>query len=190
LLRNKSSRLLPCHRGVFGVNVEPVEVCSSSVGLLDCVPAIFFNLGGQAWGASAADVRTLKGVCRAITHGKDALLCAGTRQRVFVVHWRTAKHLSARQSLDAHGKDVTPGQDLIIVTMHAPAAQTLSPLTLSLLALAPRAPLPSSAPCCHHRLAARHRCSGQLPPPPPSIPPPPSPGQLTRPARARHRRPA
>jgi hypothetical protein len=57
LLRNKSSRLLSCHRGVFGVNVEPVEVCSSSVGLPDRVPAIFFNLGGQAWGASPADVR-------------------------------------------------------------------------------------------------------------------------------------
>jgi hypothetical protein len=56
LLRNKSSRLLPCHQGIFGVNVELVEVCSSSVGLPDRVPAIFFNLGGQAWDASPADV--------------------------------------------------------------------------------------------------------------------------------------
>jgi hypothetical protein len=57
------------------------------------------------------------------------------------VRWCTAKPMSARQSLDAHGKDVTHGKDLIIGTCTLPAAQTLSPLTLSassLLALRAR----------------------------------------------------
>jgi hypothetical protein len=148
LLRNKSSRLLPCHRGVFGVNVEPVEVCSSSVGLPDRVPA---------------SVRTWKCVCRAIAHGKYALLCPG-----------------ARQSSPAHGKGLARTANLLCTAKSSllppctlPAAHTLSlsqpyPHLSASSRPRPRPPLATPPP------------PPSSPPPPPSSPPPP-PSQLTPP---------
>jgi hypothetical protein len=102
------------------------------------------------------------------------------------VLWRTAKPMSARQSLDAHGKDVTRGKDLIIGICTLPAAQTLSPLTLSASSLL--------LSVCAIALIL---CA--TPPPPPSSSSPPSwpapaaqqpTTAFARPAQARHRRPA
>jgi hypothetical protein len=58
-------------------------------------------------GASSADVRTSKGLCCAISHGKGSLLCTGARQRPV----GTAKSSSTRQSLPAHGKEPMHGKD-------------------------------------------------------------------------------
>jgi hypothetical protein len=63
LLENKSSRL---------INVEPVEVCSCGSGLPVRVPTIF-NLGGQARGASPADVQTMKPLSRRCGRVSDAV---------------------------------------------------------------------------------------------------------------------
>jgi hypothetical protein len=77
---HENSRLLPWHRGVFGVNVESVEVCFCGLGLPDCVPPIFFNIGGQARSGRAIFEHQMvfavrkhmaKGLCRATAHGKD-----------------------------------------------------------------------------------------------------------------------
>jgi hypothetical protein len=89
---HKNSRLLPCHRGVFGVNVEPVEVCFCGLGLLDCVPPIFFDVGGQARSGRVV------GRCSSI---KGSLPCVSTWQRVFTVPWRMAKAIR-------HGKVSLP----------------------------------------------------------------------------------
>jgi hypothetical protein len=157
---HKNSRLLPCHRGVFGVNVEPVEVCFCGLGLPDCVPPIFFNLGGQARSGCVV------GRCSSI---EGYLPCVSTWQRVFAVPWRMAKAsrhgkvslpcAGARQCLGAHDKGA------IIAHMHGRPA-TLSSHSRSL----PAAPLLARSQPRRRRLPAK----------PPEPPPPPSPAAAPR----------
>jgi hypothetical protein len=86
---HKNSRLLPCHRCVFGVNVEPVEVWFCGLGL---PPPMFFNVGGQARSGRVV------GRCSSI---EGSLPCVSTWQRVFAVPWRTTKAIG-------HGKVSLP----------------------------------------------------------------------------------
>jgi hypothetical protein len=178
---HKNSRLLPCHRGVFGVSVEPVEVCFCGLGLPDCVPPIFFNVGGQARSGRVV------GRCSSI---EGSLPCVSTWQRVFTVpwcttkatrhqshfavRWRTTKTNCARQCLGAHGKGRGHGKGAIIAHMHGRPAPY--PLTLSLPA----------APLLAHSQPRRRR----LPAKPPEPPPPPSQAAGTAAASQPSRRPA